>query len=302
MRRALLVLLVALGSLAGWAAPASAAPAAGKAYVRVNQVGFTAAEPRRALLMSTAPLAGRRFSVVRRGGDVVANGSVGHRVGRWSARFPYVYSLDLSLLELPGTYLFRVTGAGRQTVRLAPGRALYRRLLANAVAYYRSVRDGPDVIPGRLHRKPAHLRDRTAPVYAKPRYNSDGELQGKLERLTGTHDVSGGWFDAGDYVKFVHNTAYATTVMLLAARDHAAAFPASAGLAAEARFGVDWLLRMWDDSTRTLYFQVGIGDGNGDSILGDHDFWRLPQADDRLRAGRTQATDRRSRSRRNCKD
>jgi endoglucanase len=40
---------------------------------------------------------------------------------------------------------------------------------------------------------------------------------------------------------------------------------------------------MWDDSTRTLYFQIGIGDGNGDSILGDHDFWRLPQADDRLR-------------------
>ena len=48
---------------------------------------------------------------------------------------------------------------------------------------------------------------------------------------------------------------------------------------AEARFGLDWLLRMWDDRTRTLYYQVGIGTGNH-SFVGDHDIWRLPQADD----------------------
>ena len=54
-----------------------------------------------------------------------------------------------------------------------------------------------------------------------------------------------------------------------------------ADFTAEARFGVDWLLRMWDDRTRTLYYQVGIGDGN-DDILGDHDSWRLPQVDDTI--------------------
>ena len=47
----------------------------------------------------------------------------------------------------------------------------------------------------------------------------------------------------------------------------------------EARFGAEWLLRMWDDRTRTLYYQVGIGSGNDDTI-GDHDIWRLPQDDD----------------------
>ncbi len=36
---------------------------------------------------------------------------------------------------------------------------------------------------------------------------------------------------------------------------------------------------MWDDATRTLYFEVGIGNGNS-KIVGDHDIWRLPQADD----------------------
>ena len=48
---------------------------------------------------------------------------------------------------------------------------------------------------------------------------------------------------------------------------------------AEAQFGARWLLRMWDDRTRTLYYQVGIGNGN-DSIVSDHDIWRLPQDDD----------------------
>ena len=36
---------------------------------------------------------------------------------------------------------------------------------------------------------------------------------------------------------------------------------------------------MWNDSTSTLYYQVGIGTGNG-KTLGDHDIWRLLQADD----------------------
>jgi endoglucanase len=277
---AVLVIALAVLLALGAAGPAAARPAA---YVRVNQVGFTQGEPQRALLLSPAPRPHARFRAVRTAGDVVVNGRVGRSLGRWSRRFPYVYPIDLSGLDIPGAYRLRVDGAASQTVRVGTAPAVYQRLLGNAVAYYQSVRDGADVIPGPLHRKPSHLRDRTAPVYAKPRYNSDGELLGKLKRLPGTHDVSGGWFDAGDYVKFVHNTAYATLVMLIAARDDAARFPAGVDPAGEARFGLDWLLRMWDDSTRTLYFQVGIGDGNGDSILGDHDFWRLPQADDRLR-------------------
>jgi endoglucanase len=38
-------------------------------------------------------------------------------------------------------------------------------------------------------------------------------------------------------------------------------------------------MRMWDDSTKTLYYQVGIGEGNSQTV-GDHDIWRLPQDDD----------------------
>ena len=50
---------------------------------------------------------------------------------------------------------------------------------------------------------------------------------------------------------------------------------------AEARHGLAWLSKMWDPTTRTLHLQVGIGSGNEQgTFLGDHDGWRLPEADD----------------------
>ena len=48
---------------------------------------------------------------------------------------------------------------------------------------------------------------------------------------------------------------------------------------AETKFGVDWLQAMWDDVSKTFYYQIGIGNGNSQTVS-DHDIWRLPQADD----------------------
>src|SRR5207248_607621 len=82
--------------------------------------------------------------------------------------------------------------------------------------------------------------------------------------------------------KFVQTTSYTVDVLLAGVRD----FPnqmgsgsGSSNFTTEAKFGADWLRRMWDDSTQTLYYQVGIGEGNA-KTTGDHDIWRLPQADD----------------------
>ena len=107
-----------------------------------------------------------------------------------------------------------------------------------------------------------------------------GKLLGK-PLATGEHiDASGGWFDAGDYLKFVETASFTDVMLLYAAREYLTAFSDPTALLAETRHGTDWLLKMWDQNRRVLYFQVGIGDGNGGSVLGDHDLWRLPQADD----------------------
>jgi endoglucanase len=140
------------------------------------------------------------------------------------------------------------------------------------------------VDPAVLGRKPSHLDDAKAFVYSKPTYSND-ELTKPLSQIgTGTIDVSGGWFDAGDYLKFVETTSYTEAMMLVAVRDHAAALGAGKdSFHGEGQHGIEWLLRMWDDSSQTLYYQVGIGNGSGAlKINGDHDLWRLPEVDDTL--------------------
>ena len=58
--------------------------------------------------------------------------------------------------------------------------------------------------------------------------------------------------------------SYTTAVLLSGVRDFPAQMGAGGGadFTGEARFGVQWLLRMWNDRSRTLYYQVGIGSGN----------------------------------------
>ena len=87
-----------------------------------------------------------------------------------------------------------------------------------------------------------------------------------------------------DYLKLSGTASFVDTLLLFTLRDYGTKLAAASTLAAEARFGTDWLLKTWDEKRRVLYEQVGIGDGNGGSVLGDHDIWRLPQRDDTYRA------------------
>ena len=154
--------------------------------------------------------------------------------------------------------------------------------MLNAVRYFTSERDGGDVVHSVLSRKPANLTDRRATVYADPIYDSNDNLVGKLRKIAGPVDVSGGWFDAGGgYEKFAYTTSYADGLMLLAARDFPGQYQT---LGPEAGYGLSWLEKLWNPTKKVLYDQVGIGNGNAsNTIQGDYNFWFLPQAEDRLR-------------------
>ena len=159
---------------------------------------------------------------------------------------------------------------------------LYEPLVANALTFYLGQRDGADVDPSVLDRKPSHLHDRNAKVVRGARLPGE-RLQRDLTQVGGPVDVEGGWFDAGDYVKFTGTTSFAVTLMLVGgARPPVAVrrrrWP---DFEAEAERGVRWLLKMVDAPRRSSTTRWGSA-AAGAGILADHDVWRLPAEGRRL--------------------
>ncbi len=278
-------IIVIAGALALTFAPMLVKAQSGSAFVRVNQVGYAATVSKRAYLMASGAEAGATFSVKNASGTIVYSASIGANLGSWSNSYPDVYALDFDSVTTAGTYTIVTSGP---IVGSSPGFTIgtaaneYTGALSNALSFYENERDGSNYIPSALRTAPGHLNDASAMTYLTPNMNSSGRFSGNLSPLGVKIDASGGWWDAGDYLKFVETISYTVDILQLGVRD----FPnqmgsgsTTANFTTEAKFGLDWLQHMWDDTTQTLYYQVGIGTGNSKTI-GDHDIWRLPQADD----------------------
>ncbi len=281
-RRAVLPIAVAASlvlAMTTASAAQVAAPSAG-GLVRVNQLGYAVGAAKVAYLMSGTASAGARFSVLDRWGRRVLTGRVGADAGEWNAAYPHVHRIDFSAVRRPGEYRVEVEGSTSPVFEVKGG--LEEAAADKAVGFFTEQRDGAHVPSGPLRRKVSHLTDRVASVYDWPVFTGPDTDQstGELRKVGGPVDVEGGWFDAGDYLKFTHIAAYSDSLLWASARDGRRLNPT---LLKEARHGLDWLDKMWDERTKTLYIQVGVGTGNAEgTFVGDHDVWRLPEVDDTL--------------------
>src|SRR3989449_5989758 len=210
---------------------------------------------------------------------------LGANLGSWSSSYPDVYALDFSTVTAAGTYTITVSGpiaASSPTLKIDSAANVYSNPLANSLFFYQNERDGPNFIASPLRTAAGHVNDQSATVYITPSTNNNGRFSGDLKPVSPATviDASGGWWDAGDYLKFVQTTSYTLGVLLIGARDFPNQMGAgSSDFTAEGKFGLDWMQHMWDDNNKVLYYQVGIGNGNAQTVS-DHDIWRLPQADD----------------------
>jgi endoglucanase len=274
------VAALALCCLAATGTPATAAAAG---FVRVDQVGYATSEAKYAYLLGTDAVAGAPFSVLDSAGRTVFTGKVGATLGGWNDQYRAVHQADFSAVTKPGTYRVRFTGrvsASSPSFRIDRASALFQPLVRSTTEFFQAQRDGEQIIPGRLNRQQSHLTDARATVYAEPEFEGDGgDVPAEpLRPIGGPVDVEGGWVDAGDFVKFTSNTAYSLAELGYVQRANG-----NASLRAEFEHGLKWLDKVWDARTGTLYAQVGIGTGSEEfGFVGDHDVWRLPEADDKL--------------------
>jgi endoglucanase len=289
-RRTGLVAAVVSLSLAGVVMAPAVASAATTGLVRIDQAGYLPTDTKIAYVMASGSLSGETYKVVNSSGAAVASGSVTTTSrGSWNSAYPDVYPIDFSTVTAPGTYHVTVSGpasATSDTFSVESASSLYGPLVGDGVNFFENQRDGSNLVSTTLNRQPSHLNDASATVYQTPTFvaGSDGgtgdQIKGNLAPVSGASPVNaeGGWFDAGDYLKFTFTTAYADDLLYASALALGSSAPAS--LTTEAQYGTTYLNNMWNSSTKTLYLQVGIGEGNETTYLGDHDLWRLPQVDD----------------------
>ncbi len=283
------------------------------AYVRVSQVGYETGEtPFRAYLMSSTAETGATFKVVNSSDATAYSGRVGSLLGTWSHNKAVTYNVYALDFNVPGGDLYTISVSGPAAAASprfavdAPD-ALYSGLLLNTLFFYETQRDGANFISNALRTAPGHLNDENAYVYLTPSLDRNDNVNNKpptpplVSADLPNIDASGGWWDAGDYTKYVETVSYTAALMQIGIRDfpnqmganapvNPAAPPGSVSYAGssgpgappssdftgEASFGVNWLMQMWDDETQTLYYQVDnsqdwdyYGEGDPSSATGD---------------------------------
>jgi endoglucanase len=189
--------------------------------VRVNQVGYRPDGPKGATVLTDRPeplpyevRAGDR-TVWRGRSEPAAGGHV----------------LDFSGCRATGDG-FVVEAGGMVSHPFAIGAEVHDGLLGDALRFFYAQRSG---MP---------LDDAVLPGYGRPAGHA-GIPPNRGDTAVDGLDVSGGWYDAGDHGKYVTSGALPPS-MLLAAHERQPGLPLPPGpsLLDEARWQVDWLLRM----------------------------------------------------------
>jgi endoglucanase len=227
----------------------AAAFAGDTAAIRVNYVGYEVDGPKVAVLCATGTSDSTLYSTF------VVEREDGRRVGaprksRRSGAFgpcAMTWRLDFSSLRKPGHYRIVSGHLGSSVFRL--GSHIYAGGVDTALMYMREQRSGWN------------------PVFRDSLHKRDGYVIDDSGAVVKFQPVSGGWADASDYLQYVATSATATYHMLLAARDHP---KAGEPAIAEARHGLEWLLRMFPNDTE-MYNQ--LADDR------DHTYFDLPASD-----------------------
>jgi endoglucanase len=221
--------------------------------VRINQLGYLPQGPKRATWVTDVPVPAE-FSVVAADGSVALRG----RTEPWRDRpeptsGQSVHVVDFTELRAGGTG-YQVLVGNQRSHRFRIAADLYQSLARDALGLFYLLRSG---CPIDDHRVPGY--GRPAGHCGVPPNRGDTAVPAwtgrEAERLypgwtlTGRFDVSGGWYDAGDYGKYTVSGSIALWQLLsILELLHGVPTDKSAlshsALIEECRWQLDWMLRM----------------------------------------------------------
>ena len=200
-------------------------------FIKVNQVGYTCKGAKNAKVScfeKFGSLSGKKFEIVNKEtGYTVFSDTLSDAVTDETISGESVYEINFDTVTEQGTYFIRIPDADLNTSALTPrdkeeelktdtivsvpfniGNDVYNEMLSDMSKYYYYQRQGIDLeekYAGEFARKNLHPDDGAVKRWSD-RDNPNAE----------TFDISQGWYDAGDYGKYVSPAATSVENLLLA--------------------------------------------------------------------------------------
>jgi len=232
-------------------------------FIRINQVGYLSGDAKTAIVISrTAISGGFRVRYVTENRSVLKGRLVTLPEGDWGGRFRFYYLADFSVLKRAGKYRISLDTVGANSTVFSIGD--YPAYQEDLLFFMRQQRCGYNPYLG---------------AYC---HQKDGKtVYGPMPRGT-VIDVTGGWHDAGDQLKYLITASNATARMLLAYELEKGKYadtvdalgnPVPNGIPDvldEAKWGLDWIFKL-HPAPDQLFHQVADDR--------DHRGFRLPQDD-----------------------
>lgn len=226
-------------------------------HFRVNHAGYFPEGFKEAIIFSATEIAGTTVKLIEVGSaKPVREYVLKNNRGTWG-KFKYHYAITFSDVKKRGEYYLQIDKFRSDNFII--GNEKYLELMPQVLSFFRVQRCG--ATSPYLH-DVCHLFDSYKVV--------GDEGYGKV-------DVTGGWHDAGDYIKFTNTTAVSAYMLALsfvlnpALHEQDLNKNGAPDILEEIRVGLDWLLRC-NYSDLRLITQV--------QDMRDHEVgWRLPEND-----------------------
>lgn len=236
-------------------APVNTSPGPGAADIRLNQLGYyTEASKRVAIVNSSA----HKWILVDALGSRVFSGKFKPGI-YWDKSGDTVKIADFSKYTRPGTYQLYLPDKGYSyAFEIKP--AVYNEVLKAAVRtfYYQ--------------RASMPLEEKFAGIFARPAGHPDDVcyFHPSTGHSTGMKASPGGWYDAGDYNKYIVNAGITVSMMLSLAElfpgsipDGFSNIPESGNgkndLLDELQYELDWMLTMQDQDGGVFHKLTNLG-------------------------------------------
>jgi endoglucanase len=248
-----------------------ASSAGADVFYRWNQAGFSQHQPKSIVAMSDTSLEGIEWAI-RSGDAACMRGTFGPSVTGMGDHTPFAFNhiVEFGALSDVDDYEFLVDGKSVAQFRIAA--TPYLRFIPMALQHLRAMRSGSHET---LLREFSHPGDARAPMFVPDGDPANGKW--KPAEPARTVDALGGWYDAGDQIKFTLNQAATSYHLLYAYRLKPAYFAtehSKSGLPDvldEARHGLEFLMRAHPDRDTFVIQVANAEDHNQGMRLPEHD-------------------------------